>query len=173
MLCLLSLNLWFCAFSLCSSFVAFLSSSTWLSFSSLLIVLKSNKGIPKVSQLGPVSATQHYFSDFFFSNSKFLFLLFNWLSGHSLSSAMHASCSVKQHLCALVMWCGAKEEFAVLLQLPSLTGNNLEWFPESGHYFVSLKILTHPSSHLIPHASCKANRTGGILLCDRKGERWS
>lgn len=51
--------------SLCSfSLSAHLSwpyslSSTWLSFSSLIIVLKSSNRIPEVSQLGPVSAIQH------------------------------------------------------------------------------------------------------------------
>lgn len=115
------------------------------------------QNIPKVPQLGPVSGIQHYFWDFF---SRFLFLLFKWFSGHSLSSAMQTSCSLSHDISlVLVLWHLAKDELAVfLIGLPSLTGNSTEWLPKSRQYTWVRKLLTHPLSHLIPHGSCKQDR---------------
>lgn len=120
---------WICEFASFLPLLIFcgliLFSSTWLSFSSLIIVLKSNTSIPKVSRLGPVSeytSLEFCFSflRFFYFNFKFPFFLFQWFSGHVLPSAMPKSCSLWDIFVALVMWHVAEDELAVFPpRLPS------------------------------------------------------
>lgn len=97
---------------------------------------------PKVSQLGPASAIQHRF---WFFNSKFLFLLFKWFSVHSLSSAVHVSCSLSASISVvLVMWHLTEDELAVSPTAASWENSTVPWFSECGQCLVSFK-SSYPS----------------------------
>lgn len=171
---------WICEFASFLPLLIFcgltLFSSTWLSFSSLIIVLKSNTSIPKVSWLGPVSeynTSLEFFFVFLFLGF-FLILIFSFLSfcfngsqgTFSLLPCPQSSCSLWDIFVPLVMWHLAEDELAVFPpQLPSWDGSSrVTMVPRMGTVLCDSKSSYPSVVSLTSQGSCRTNGMDGILL---------
>lgn len=154
---------WICEFASFLPLLIFcgliLFSSTWLSFSSLIIVLKSNTSIPKVSRLGPVS--EYTSLEFCFSFLRFFYFIlilsflsfcFNDSQGtfSLLPCPRAALCGTSLWLLSCDMWLRMNLQFSLLGCLPKMGVAESQWSPEWGQYCVIQKVLTHPLSRW-PH----------------------